>query len=742
MDQKTNNNFNEERFRLALHGANDGLWDWDLETDEVYYSPRWKSMLGYEEDELPNDFDTWANLVHPDEKNAILGKVREYLSGKSQSFEAEMMMKHKDGHYIHVLSRAFSQVRETDSKPIRLIGTHVDISARKKAEAFNRKTAKILELIALGKPTSEIYDAIALLYESKHPGMRCSMLELSNGKLLHGGAPSLPKAYCDAVHGLKNGPNVGSCGASSYTGERCIVENIETHPNWADIKDVALPHGMRSCWSEPIKNSKGEVLGAFGMYYNYPALPNEDESDDLKSAARLAGIVMERDHDQKRMRELAYVDSLTGLASRAHFYQHVEGLIKTSKRFHHQFSLLYIDLDNFKNVNDSLGHDAGDMLLKDVAQKLKQVCREVDYVSRLSGDEFCIVVEEVKDAYTSSNMAERCFEALSQPMNLLGRQHSTTCSIGIAHFPDNGETLADLLKAADTALYSAKDLGKNRFAFYEPELTEKAEYRYLFEQLLKEAIENEEVTLVYQPQIDVSTGKVTGVEALARWFHPELGHVSPLEFVATVERIGLIKPFTEWVLKTACQQAVEWRNDGLPAIRIAVNVSPNHFLDPELVNSVQRVIDETETMPHLLELEVTENVVQTDINNLVVFNEIKRLGTKISIDDFGTGFSSFASLKHLDIDSLKIDRYFVNDMISDRDTKMLISSIIGIGHNLGHEIIAEGVETREQFAALQELSCDKAQGFFLCKPEEPQKIADLLKHGLQIPGINFSGQTA
>lgn len=287
-----------ERFSLALRGANDGLWDWDLETDEVYYSPRWKSMLGYEEDELKNHLSTWTSLVHSADKDRALIKVQDYLDGRANSFEIELRMHHKEGHDVFVLSRAFLLNRKSDNKPIRLVGTHVDITERKKSEFFVEKNAEILEMIATGQPASAIYDTIALMYEGRNPGIRCSMLELHGNKLMHGGAPSLPKEYCDAVNGLENGPEVGSCGTSTYTGKQVLVENIETDPKWADIKDVALPHGMRCCWSEPIKNSSGKVLGAFGMYHNHPALPNEGELRDLQNAGRLAGIIMERVHSE------------------------------------------------------------------------------------------------------------------------------------------------------------------------------------------------------------------------------------------------------------------------------------------------------------------------------------------------------------------------------------------------------------------------------------------------------------
>ncbi len=305
MIEKANTDICEsaERFSHAMRGANDGLWDWNLETDEVYYSPRWKSMLGYEESELEGSLDTWKALVHPDDRDPVLEQIEDYLEGRSDSFEAEMRMFHKEGHEVVVLSRAFLVTSDSDDRPARMVGTHVDITERTRSEEFILATSDILKMIATREPASDIYDAIALLYESRHPGLRCSMLILVGNKLMHGGAPSLPQEYCDAVNGLENGPEVGSCGTATYHGVQVLVEDIETDPKWAKIKHVALPHGMRCCWSEPIKNSRGEVLGAFGMYYNHPALPNESEANDLASAARLAGIIMEREKSEHELNQ-------------------------------------------------------------------------------------------------------------------------------------------------------------------------------------------------------------------------------------------------------------------------------------------------------------------------------------------------------------------------------------------------------------------------------------------------------
>ncbi|SEP99539.1 bifunctional diguanylate cyclase/phosphodiesterase [Nitrosomonas ureae] len=714
----------EERFSLAMRGANDGLWDWNLETDEVYYSPRWKNMLGYAENDLENTINTWGNLVNPDDKDRVLEKVREYIDGRKNSFEVEMRMHHKDGHEIFVLSRGFLATRKSDDKPLRLVGTHVDITERKIAEAFDSKYAEILEMIAIGRSASNIYDAIALMYESRHPGMRCSMLELSGNKLLHGGAPSLPEAYCKAVHGLENGPSVGSCGTSTFTGQRVLVENIETDPKWGKIKHFALPHGMRCCWSEPIKSSSGKVLGAFGMYYNYAALPNEKELKDLISAARLTGIVMERDQTQKRIRTLAYTDELTGLASRASFIQHMEEVTKTSFRHGRRFGLLYIDLDNFKSVNDSLGHNAGDLLLKTIAERLRNTCRDIDFIARLGGDEFCILIEEVEEDY-AANVAKRCHNAISQPIEIYSRKLTPACSIGIAYYPDDGKDISSLLKAGDTALYTAKGNGKNQYAFYKMELTQKAEYRFQVEQSLREAIEKQQLSLVYQPQIEVNTGRIVGFEALARWHHPELGQVPPFDFIATAEKIGMIQSLTEWVLRTACSQLVSWREKKIHMLRMAVNISPSLFLNKEFASLIKRIIEEVGIVPAELELEVTESIVQTDPRNLSIFENLKNLGVSLAIDDFGIGYSSFASLKHLKVDYLKIDRLFVADMLADKQALTLISSMIEMGHKLGYGIISEGVENSEQLSILKNLGCEKVQGYLFSKPISAAKIEKL-----------------
>jgi diguanylate cyclase (GGDEF)-like protein len=430
---------------------------------------------------------------------------------------------------------------------------------------------------------------------------------------------------------------------------------------------------------------------------------------------------------QKRIRQLAYSDELTGLASRAYFYKNLEGRIRTAHRRKERFALLYLDLDGFKDVNDSLGHDTGDQLLKIIAQRLQQVLRDTDFVARLSGDEFCILLDQLSDQYAAADVANRCLREINQPADLGLQQIRPRCSIGIAHYPEDGKELKYLLKAADSAMYAAKENGKHRYAFYQPKLTAQAKHRLQLEQDLRLAIDRQELELYYQPQIKLHSGRLIGVEALARWRHPTKGMVPAAEFIAIAERIGVIKTLGEWVLRTACKQAKAWRDMGLPLFKMAVNISPTHFQDPVIVDSVEQILRETAWLPQNLELEVTESVVQTTGDNLTIFRSLRQMGLKIAIDDFGTGYSSLASLKYLPITCLKVDRIFISDMLEDPDSSLLLGTIVGVAHALGHTVVAEGVETQEQVNVLSGISCDAIQGYYISQPVPAKQIPGLVQ---------------
>ncbi|WP_456373661.1 EAL domain-containing protein [Thiolapillus sp.] len=442
-------------------------------------------------------------------------------------------------------------------------------------------------------------------------------------------------------------------------------------------------------------------------------------------------ITQQRATDQ-HIRQLAYTDKLTGLASRAYFYKHLEDLIKAASRRDERFALLYLDLDGFKDVNDSLGHDMGDELLKIVAERLQNALRDTDFIARLSGDEFCILVDSVSDQYDAAEVAGRCLEETNRLVMLGKREVRPRCSIGIAHFPEDGTDLQSLLKAADSAMYAAKGEGRHRYAFYCQEMTAEVERRLQMEQDLRLAIEREQFVLQYQPQVDMASGRIAGVEALIRWHHPEMGVIPPVDFIEVAERIGMIHSLGTWVLEQACTQLQEWQKAGLEELRMAVNISPLHFRDPVLLRTVEDVLERTGVSPHCLELEITESVVQTDGGNFGMFHQLRELGVGIAIDDFGTGFSSLASLKALPVDCLKIDRLFVTDLLRDAKAPVLLETIIGLAHALGHRVVGEGVEESAQLDMLKNAGCDLVQGYYLSRPVVAEKIPGLVssfRHG-------------
>jgi len=459
---------------------------------------------------------------------------------------------------------------------------------------------------------------------------------------------------------------------------------------------------------------------------------------DLGMAPNLSNVVLGTVQDitqqratDRRIRELAYTDKLTGLASRAYFYKHMEDVIKAAERREERFALLYLDLDGFKDINDSLGHDMGDELLRIVSQRLQGALRDTDFIARLSGDEFCILVDNVLDQYDAADVATRCLQATNKPVLLGKREVRPRCSIGVAHFPEDGRDLQTLLKAADSAMYAAKDQGKHRYAFYRPELTREVEQRLHIEQELRLAIERQQLVLHYQPQVELSTGRMTGVEALVRWQHPTMGLVPPGRFIEVAERIGIIRSLGEWVLQTACAQLRAWQSEGVTGLKMAVNISPIHFRDSQLLDAVSRVLIQTGVAPDDLELEITESAVQVVDDNFRTFERIRNLGVSIAIDDFGTGYSSLASLKALPVDCLKIDRLFIADLLDDERAKILLGTMIDVAHALGHLVVAEGVEERNQLQVLEANGCDMIQGFYFSRPVPAEEIPPLARQGFR-----------
>ncbi len=425
---------------------------------------------------------------------------------------------------------------------------------------------------------------------------------------------------------------------------------------------------------------------------------------------------------EKHIRRLAYMDELTGLGNRTLFNIKVEENINYARRYRHHMALLFLDLDGFKDINDSLGHDAGDQLLKIISSRLLGVVREVDFVARLGGDEFCILLTKVSEDYSSAYVAERCLNVLAEPARISTRDIYPRGSIGIALYPRDGETVKDMVQCADNAMYAAKNAGKHQYVFYNPEMTAQAEERLSLEHNLRGAVERGEFELHYQPQISLATGKVVAVEALVRWRHCERGLIFPDKFIPVAEKIGLISSLGEWVLDTACRQFVAWVEAGILVERVAVNISGSHFHNGTLAETLAKVMDETGIEANRLEIEMTESVVQVSEDSIRCFMKVKDLGVRIAIDDFGTGYSCLSSLTRLPLDVLKIDKVFIDNALRNMEDTTIVATIISMSRALGFSVVAEGVETLEQVEFLRGIGCQFVQGYFFSKPVIAEQV--------------------
>ncbi|MFD2365776.1 EAL domain-containing protein [Pseudoduganella sp. GCM10020061] len=451
--------------------------------------------------------------------------------------------------------------------------------------------------------------------------------------------------------------------------------------------------------------------------------------------------ITSRKQAEQRIHHVAQHDVLTGLPNRSLLQDRLSQAIAYADRSRYPVWVMLVDLDRFKFVNDSMGHKAGDVLLMTVAARLRSALREHDTVARLSGDEFVVIVSATEEQALTPMIVERLMESVAQPVMLGTKEFTVSCSIGVAVYPSGGTPADSLIEHADIAMYRAKKLGRNNFQFYTPAMNEEAMERVRIEGALRKALERNEFVLHYQPQVDLKTGQVCGMEALLRWQHPELGMVPPNRFIGVAEETGLIVPIGLWVLRTACEQNKQWqREPGFERLRVAVNLSARQFSSPHLIEDIRAVLDDTGLAPESLEIELTESLFMTDIAQAVdMLHQMKRqLGVNLSIDDFGTGYSSLSYLSRFPIDVLKIDRSFVNDIAHDGGDAAIVTSIIALAHNLKLAVIAEGVETAEQLEYLSKHGCDEMQGYYFSPPLPAAEFYEVIRQrkALAVPVLD------
>lgn len=717
----------EACYRLVAEAAGDAILLLDDKGVITYANSSVTETFGYRPAEL---IGRDVSMLIPVQLNSDSLSLKHYLNagaGHMALDRLEATALHKEGRKI-LLEISLGQFQRSG----KLFFTCIlrDITARKKMQVMCSGQNRLLEMIALGAPMEDILDKLIRLIESQSPGMLGSILLLDEDgvHVRHGAAPNLPESYVHAINGEPIGPRAGSCGTAMFLRKPVIVTDIMTDPLWTNYRQFAASYGLRACWSTPIMSSESKVLGSFAMYYLEPRSPEAADLRLAELASHVAGIAIERKQKEERIRHMAYHDALTGLPNRILLEENLGKIIAHAKRHLGLVAMLFIDLDNFKRINDSLGHHIGDLLLQDVARRLQHCLRKDDLMARLGGDEFVIVLTSLRHSEEAALVADKAFKSLVAPFEIGGHSLHVGSSIGISLYPTDGANAEVLMRAADAAMYHAKESGRGNYRFFTQNLNVAVQHRLALENQLRGAVARGELTLHYQPQVDLQSERICSAEALLRWHHAERGMVPPDQFIAIAEETGLILPIGEWVLREGCEQLARWRTNGHADLRIAVNLSARQVLQPGIANLIASVLREFKLPASALDLEITETMLmQPNEENRATLLGLAGMGIGLSVDDFGIGYSSLSYLKRFPIHSLKIDRSFVGGIGKDQNDMAITSAIVGMAQGLRLNVVAEGVETVEQAGFLKSIGCKSAQGYYYGRPLTSEGFTTLLQ---------------
>ncbi len=685
------------RTALALEGAALGLWDWNLVSGETRFDRRWCAMLGYSPHEIEDHVRAWEDRLHPDDRPVVQEQLQRYLSGALSQYTQDYRLRHRDGHWVWIHANGRIMARDAERRPTRMVGTHMDISAAKRAEA---------QLQAHAQHTQAILD-----------NMVDGMITMD------------AKGRIDAI-------NPAACRMFGYSAEELVGQRVELlmpeaeRPHHAGhvrrYLDTQVPHVIGIGRDVNGRRKDGSI-------FPMSLAVSEILQDGEPLFIGLTRDITERKKAEAEIEQLAFYDSLTGLPNRRLLLDRLNQALAINRRNHRHGAVLFIDLDNFKALNDTLGHGMGDRVLVGVARRLQAALRSEDTIARWGGDEFVVVLHDLGQNAEVAGLhaeaaAEKLLRVLGQPHQLDGHQHHSTPSIGIVIWGGDTGSSEDLLKHADHAMYQAKAAGRNRLCFFDPATQAAMAELTALEADLRQAIDCQQLELFYQAQVD-DRGLIVGAEALLRWNHPVLGWVSPARFIPLAEHTGLIAQLGEWVLQQACAQLGLWaREPHMAGLTLAVNVSAHQFRQKGFLGFMQQLLARSGAPTDKLKLEITESALVENVEQVIALMvALRSLGLHFSLDDFGTGYSSLAYLKRLPLDQLKIDQSFVRDLVTEPNAMAIARAVIQLGESLGLDVIAEGVETDAQRHALQQQGCHAFQGYLYARPLALQDFQALVQ---------------
>lgn len=678
------NQHDSECLAFAMSSSEDGIWEYDIQSNTTFVSKRWLEIIGYHEEEYHSSVESWKKLLHPDDLEEALAVLYGSIANKVESAHVRYRVRHKKGHWLWIYDRA-KILFDTQGEPLIIAGFRTDITKQIELELHYEELAAIVQ-----NTTVEVYilDTVTLKY-----------LYANNGAL---------KSLGYTLDELKN------------------LTIFDINPD-ITLEDIDIFRQYLLNISHELTNLSTHKRKDGSIY------PVQASVHKLTYQGQTAVVIFDTDITeltaiQDKLQHLATHDSLTGLPNRVLFHDRLEMAIKQTRRNEEKLAILFVDLDHFKQVNDSLGHSIGDELLIEVAKRLQSLLRDSDTIARMGGDEFNILLDGFDNTENIITLVQKCIDAFKEPFTVQKQRLYATLSIGISIYPNDGINAELLLKNADAAMYKAKTEGRNTYQFYAHEMSEKAYERVIMENSLRIALKDNQFRVFYQPQINLISGELAGMEALVRWEHPTLGIVSPDKFIPFCEETGLIQEIDFFVLESVIKQQIAWNLEGITIPKIAINFSAKTLNSRSIADEVRTMMNFYRCPINCIAIEVTESHIMKNPDEAIkILRELQALGLEISIDDFGTGYSSLSYLKKLPINKLKIDQSFIRDIPYDEDDTAITKTIIALAHNLKLDVIAEGVETLEQQQFLIANECPLAQGYLYSKPIDTESITRLIK---------------